>query len=283
MNQSTMQYSNRVRGSLLGFAIGDALGATTEFMTAERIKKEIGVHRDITGGGWLELEPGQVTDDTEMMLIVARSLVDCNGFNARNMANGCLDWYNDDPIDIGHTIRAGLHRYAKTAVLERPASHDQAGNGALMRILPFALADGQMMATPTSNAIDHAHLTHNTRESDCAIECYLWMIDQMLQGISLYSIEVSTGEYDGKCGGYVVETINTVLHCLMTTTSFEDALIKCVNLGGDADTNAAILGGLAGAYYGIESIPQRWLDALNQDVCAELINLADALTGERDE
>jgi len=82
-------------------------------------------------------------------------------------------------------------------------------------------------------------------------------------------------EYDGKSGGYVVETLNTVLHCFFTTTSFEAALIKCVNLGGDADSTGAILGGLAGAFYGYDAVPERWKQALDSQVHDELLGLAE--------
>ena len=109
---------SRIQGALLGFACGDALGATTEFMSPADIMREIGVHRDITGGGWLELEPGEVTDDTEMTLCVARSLVECRGFDLQDIAGRFVEWYNCDPVDIGSTCRAGIHRYIRSGRLE---------------------------------------------------------------------------------------------------------------------------------------------------------------------
>ena len=264
---------DKMAGALVGFAVGDALGATVEFMTPEEIKAEYGVHRDIIGGGWLELEPGAVTDDTEMMLCVARSLVECGGYNARDMVGRVVEWYNTDPVDMGHTVRSGLHRYIRTRELDRPASENQAGNGALMRILPFAF-----LSCDTYDMLYHAHLTHNNKESDDACIQYLRMVQRVLHdwtkaGILDHATEDDLA-YNGKSGGYVVDTMNTVLHCFSTTDTFEGALVKCVNLGGDADTNAAILGGLAGAYYGYKAIPERWLQALDKEVHDEFDQLA---------
>ena len=82
----------------------------------------------------------------------------------------------------------------------------------------------------------------------------------------------------GNPSGYVVDTMKAVLHCFTSTESFEEALIKCVNLGGDADTNAAILGGLAGAYYGYDAIPKRWVDRLDPAIVSRAGALADNMT-----
>ena len=65
---------DRARAAFIGMAIGDALGATVEFMTSSEIREKYGIFRDIIGGGWLRLKPGQVTDDTEMALCIARAI-----------------------------------------------------------------------------------------------------------------------------------------------------------------------------------------------------------------
>jgi ADP-ribosyl-[dinitrogen reductase] hydrolase len=278
-------FEERLRAALLGFAIGDTLGATVEFMSPEEIKREIGVHRDITGGGWLDLKPGEITDDTQMTLCVASSLVACGGFDAADMAERLLAWLDTDPEDVGNACRSGLELYRETGLPERPESANQAGNGALMRILPFAIRYANDPVVMGRYALQHAHLTHNHELSDQACLRYLTMVVTALQGASKEQLKGYTsgntwesGKYDGEAGGFVVETMNTVLHCFFTTSTFEDALVKCVNLGGDADTTGAILGGLAGAFYGLEAIPARWLDALDQSVYNELIELAEQLS-----
>jgi ADP-ribosyl-[dinitrogen reductase] hydrolase len=80
-----MTKGDTYKAALLGFACADALGATVEFMSPEEIKRDIGMHRNITGGGWLRLDPGEITDDTEMTLCVARSLVECRGVDYKNI------------------------------------------------------------------------------------------------------------------------------------------------------------------------------------------------------
>lgn len=291
-----MEMLDRFKASLLGHAVGDCFGATAEFMSPEEIQKEHGVLRDIVGGGWLELEPGQVTDDTEMMLCVARSLVEKKCHDYKDMADRLADWYDSDPIDIGSTCRAGIHRYIKKRInkdfnAERGVSpsHDHAGNGGLIRVLPFALFFWPARAKVFRFFEPHVHLTHNNELSDEACRIYLNLIytlirkrrdrDELKQ---VFNDFCSGGRqffwhpinYPGKSGGYVLETMQTVLHCFFTTTSFEEAMIKCVNLGGDADSNGAVLGGLAGACYGMEGIPKRWLDTLDPSVSKECQLLA---------
>lgn len=281
-----MEHKQRIAASLISFACADALGATTEFMSPEEIKRDIGVHRDITGGGWLRLEPGEVTDDTEMTLCVARSLVECQGYNMKDVADKFVVWY-DDPIDIGSTVLGGIHRYIRTGELIRPESHDQAGNGGVMRELPLILLYSQNRDTMLDAVVAQSRLTHNNAESDMGCRCYAELVAAALHGASkddLWKIVdgytlFSHLNYDGKSGGYIVETLRTVLHFFFSTESLEECVVKIVNNGQDADTTGALAGGLAGAFYGTEpdAIPTRWLDTLGRDVHNELVELADKL------
>ena len=88
----------------------------------------------------------------------------------------------------------------------------------------------------------------------------------------------SPGKFDGKSGGYIVETLRTVLFYFFATGSFEECIVAVVNNGQDADTTGALAGGLAGAFYGMEAIPARWLDVLDRNVHNELGQLAEQLT-----
>ena len=275
---------NQYKGALVGLAIGDALGATVEFMKPEQIRAQYGELRDIIGGGWLELKPGEVTDDTHMSLCVARSLVVNHGYNSADMADRLLTWYRLYPKGTGKACRDGLERFARTGETVRPPDEKTAGNGALMRILPIILYFVQQPDLLNQTMLHHAHLTHTSQVSDAACICYTELILKVLSGAGFEELQSAVGdykwqpnEYDGKSGGYVIETLTTVLHCFFTTTSFEDALVKCVNLGGDADSTGAILGGLAGAYYGYDAVPERWKQALDHQVHDELIELADIL------
>ncbi len=277
---------SRMKSSMLGFACGDALGATTEFMSPEDIRRDIGVHRDITGGGWLELEPGEVTDDTMMTICVARSLVENRGFNLQDIADRFVDWYNSDPPDIGSTCRAGIHRHIRTGELLRPESHDHAGNGGVMRALPLILLYSHDRETMLEAVISQSRLTHNNKKSDLGCRCYSDLVATALSGAGKDALQKIAAAYplftpvkfDGKSGGYIVETLRTVLHYFFTTETFEECIVAVVNNGQDADTTGALAGGLAGAFYGMGAIPARWLDVLDSDVHNELRQLADHLT-----
>ena len=91
---------NRAIGAYLGLAVGDALGASVEFLTPREIKQKYGVHQEIIGGGWLHLKPGQVTDDTEMSLALGQSIIEQQGVNAEKIADAFKRFTTDDDISV---------------------------------------------------------------------------------------------------------------------------------------------------------------------------------------
>ena len=97
----------RALGAYLGFALGDALGATVEFMTAREIAQRYRVHRDIIGGGWLSVRPGQVTDDTQMSIALGGAIVAQRGWDLHAVADSFVDWMRSLPVDMGNTCRRG--------------------------------------------------------------------------------------------------------------------------------------------------------------------------------
>jgi ADP-ribosyl-[dinitrogen reductase] hydrolase len=267
----------RAEAAFVGYAVGDALGATTEFMTPGEIQSQYGVLEDIRGGGWLHLPVGAVTDDTEMSLCVARSLVE-NGFVLRDIAERFAGWLKTRPRDIGGTCRRGIRRYMIDGTLEGAMSDADGGNGAAMRMTPIALATLGEPADLYSWGIGQAHLTHHHPLSDAACILVGQLIQMALVGHGkdrLASLADSCVEahptfafkrHDGYSSAYVVDTMRTVLQAFFTTKSFEECLVMAVNRGGDADTVGAIVGGIAGAYYGPSAIPKRWRRALDAHV-----------------
>jgi ADP-ribosyl-[dinitrogen reductase] hydrolase len=156
------------------------------------------------------------------------------------------------------------------------------GNGAAMRILPIALATyGDDMAFQHA-ALEQAHITHHHPLSDAATLLLGRMVHSLLAGqglkqcIKLAKALVEThpqfkfSPYPGRASGYIVDTMQTVLYHFIHTDSFESCVVETVNCGEDADTNGAIVGMLAGALYGVEAIPQRWLDKLDIAVKTEI-------------
>ena len=280
---------DRARAAFLGLAVGDALGATVEFMTAGEIAARYGVHKEVMGGGWLHLKPGRVTDDTEMSLCIARALDAEGGWCLSAIADRFAAWMRSSPIDVGSTCRRGIRRYMLDGTLEGPMNDGDAGNGAAMRMVPVALASLGDPALLEARAVEQARLTHHHPLSDAASVLVGRLVHLGCLGLSLRRLRQAAGEavarepkfsfesYRGQASGYVVDTVRTVLDAFFSTRSLEECLIATVNRGGDADTNGAIAGAIAGAYYGPGEIPQRWAKKLDRTLVAEIRALADRM------
>jgi ADP-ribosyl-[dinitrogen reductase] hydrolase len=269
----------RAVAAYLGLAIGDALGATVEFMTPREIAAQFKVHDRIIGGGWLNLKPGQVTDDTTMALALGDSILATGRVDAHAAAAAFDAWMRAKPVDIGSTVRRGLLAYRKTGDPKMPPSEHDAGNGAAMRVLPVALAMfGEPDKAVRAACRTQAHVTHNNPLSDAATETLALMVRDALRGADkldllhqrAHPLAQQHPEFAFRAvrqrqnpSGYIVETVQAVFQALFDTDSFEACLIDVVNRGGDADTTGAIAGMLAGALYGPAGIPWRWLQALD--------------------
>lgn len=280
---------NRARAALLGVAVGDALGATTEFMTPDQIRNRYGVLREIVGGGWLKLSPGQVTDDTEMTLCVARGIVGSGRWDLGPIADRFAHWLSGDPADVGATCRRGIEQYMEEGRLEAPPDERGAGNGAVMRVAPVALCTLGGEDLLSRLAVEQAHITHHHPLSDAACVSVGTMIQRGLLGAPLRDLRAEADAlaarhpefrlegYDGNSSAYVVDTLRTVFDAFFSTDNFEDCVVKTVNRGGDADTTGSIAGAIAGARYGLAAIPRRWLETIDGGLREELHALAGQL------
>ena len=291
-NISNAELQARARAAYLGLAIGDALGATVEFMTPAEIQHTHGIHNTIVGGGWLRLPVGQVTDDTTMALALGRAILEGQGFDALLIARSFDQWMRGKPVDIGHAVRRGLMYFRRTGEPFVSENEMDGGNGACMRCLPVALATiGCDEAWVKEANRRQAHITHNNPLSDAACECVITMVQMGMAGYSKESLlkgPVTTllnnqpkfifdqrERYNPT--GFVVETLQAVFQAFFATDSFEACLVNVVNRGGDADTTGAIAGMIAGAYYGLENLPQRWCTKLDKKVYADCDSQAQSL------
>jgi ADP-ribosyl-[dinitrogen reductase] hydrolase len=285
--------TDRAIAAYLGLAIGDALGATVEFMTPPEIAAQYGVHDKMIGGGWLHLKPGQVTDDTTMSLALGESILAQGKVDALAAAQAFDAWMRAKPVDIGNTVRRNLLQFRKTGKPEAPYSDHDAGNGAAMRVLPVALATfGQAEDTVRAACRAQAHVTHHCALSDAACECLVFMVQDALRGADknellhkhAHPLVARHPEFRFRAvkqsqnpSGYVADTLQAVFQSFFDTDDFRACLIDMVNRGGDADTTGAIAGMLAGAVYGMDGIPAEWLKGLDAETSRACTTQAQAL------
>ena len=277
---------DRIRGALYAHAIGDAMGATTEFMTADEIKIKYGSVDDLIGGGWLDLNVGETTDDTAMTIGVIDALM--SGFkSADEFKKACADnflaWFETAPKDVGNQCRLALEKY-KTTGDYIDEDKDALGNGSLMRALPCALlpmdgrtivddylqTDGRTLANDDSPVdgpiylnLLQGEITHRNKTCADILSDYTKIIRDFIlgQNYKLDSQELL------KPSGYIINTYNNAKY--FANLPLADAIIGAVNHGGDADTIAAIAGSMAGARDGYNSLPQEWIDKLDANVKAK--------------
>ena len=310
MNNNNLK--NTIKGALYGVAVGDALGAPLEFMSAEQIANRYGEVTDMIGGGWLNVEPGEITDDTQMTLTVAEGIAEEPENPIEAIGERFIAWARSGPKDIGGTCSRSIYGAAAGGA-KRPTEDEwfnaskatakangrrSGGNGALMRtVYPGLYYQGRLMAVETATAI--AQMTHWDDESNEACELYTDMIhllteavykqpearsriiDETLQGTRYQIDRLRHEKGDPEPTGYVVDSMECALAAFYSTNSFEDAIVEAANMGGDADTIAAITGGLAGAYYGYDAIPERWINELAPEVRERLDRLAEAALANR--
>ena len=282
----------KFEGCLLGLAVGDALGGPLEFLTRDQIGIRHATVTEMIGGGWLDLRPGETTDDTAMALALAESLVAKKGFDPADVMQHYLRWYRTGPKDIGNTIRAALRHiddggdWKEAAVrASEIVRGETAGNGAMMRCAPLALLRHRDLDALVRDCAAEARLTHfdpragagsaalgvaialafqetdRKKLLDRAFEA----LENNADGVANLLPDVSAKrEGELRPEGFVVDSLEVALWHFLRAKNFEECLIKIVNTGGDADTIGAIAGALGGAYWGVGAIPTRWLRTIQE-------------------
>jgi ADP-ribosyl-[dinitrogen reductase] hydrolase len=291
---------DRALGAYLGLALGDALGAPVEFMTAREIAHRYGTLRTMIGGGWLKLAPGEVTDDTTMALALGDAIVGQGGFELEAVAGAFVRWLRAKPIDCGNTCRRGIRRYMNDGSFVGPPSEGDAGNGAAMRNLPVVLSTLGDEAAFAAQTLAQCRFTHHHRLSDAASLAFGRMTRTLIDGgdtaacrpladalVAMHP-EFRFDPYPRRASGYIVDTVQTVLHHFFAHDRFDACVVAVVNRGEDADTNGALAGMLAGARCGARALPQEWLARLDRTArgrievqTAALVALAAAATADR--
>jgi len=287
MSQQTVS-EEQFAGCMLGLACGDALGATLEFLSRDEIRARYGQLRDIIGGGWLRLAPGEVTDDTQMATCIAESVIATGTVDADDIARRFVDWLHSEPPDIGTTTRRALMYLNRGLSWQeagertyREAGGQGIGNAGVMRCAPVGLfrcndLDRLIADTRLSSAITHAdplaqwaaaavnvalrELLLNGQQPDF-LERVAAVIEERAVAQAVRVVPLLAAD-EVRSTGYALHTMQTALWCLTHHPTFEEAVIAAVNFGDDADTSGAVTGALAGAREGSGAIPARWLAIL---------------------
>ncbi|WP_445173425.1 ADP-ribosylglycohydrolase family protein [Microcoleus sp.] len=289
-----MQQIERYRGSLLGLAVGDALGTTLEFHRPGTFAPI----NDMVGGGPFQLQPGEWTDDTSMALCLAESLIEKQGFDPVHQLETYVRWWREGHLsstgacfDIGNTVRQALWQFKNTG---KPfcGSTDAgtAGNGSIMRLAPVPLFYAKNPLEVIEKSAESSRTTHGAAtcvdacrylaaliagavngvakdvllsERYCPISGY-WAANPLVAEID----EIAAGSFklrqppEIKGTGYVVKSLEAALWAFYNSSSFAEGCLLAVNLGDDADTTGAVYGQLAGAFYGESGIPSKWISQL---------------------
>ena len=288
---------NRIKGCMLGLAIGDAMGAPVEFMKR-------GTFSPVTeyrNGGKFRLNAGEWTDDTAMTLCLAQSLIDSNGFEPTDQLDKYLEWIDSGymsctgkMVGLGKTCMRSLIRYRRTGQPYTYLKHEKfSGNGSLMRLAPVCIyyvddLDQAVHCAALSSKTTHGspiavdccryfayvilkivhEIEKDTIFSDSFIsDTYKYFSDEPLHGElnSIIQCEyISKSEDEIQSSGYAIHSLESALWSFYHTNTFEDAILKSVNLGNDADTVGAITGQLAGAFYGIDNISDELISGLSK-------------------
>ena len=293
------EITNKIKAVMLGHAVADALGVPVEFNKRKDLDKA--PVTDMYGYGTYPVPAGAWSDDTSMSLAALDS-ISGGTINWDDVMEGFGAWYYRDKytptgkmFDVGNTCSQAIYNYfrlRKTATECGLSDGRSNGNGSLMRIHPFAMMahfDARLRPEFDSIIEKASALTHAHERSKLGCKIYSLILCRLLEEPSKktlklalseaserYSLSPEYGAYkrifapdfdklprdDIKSTGYVVDTLEASLWCILTTESYSECVLKAVNLGDDTDTVAAVAGGLAGALYGCGAIPRAWLDTL---------------------
>lgn len=266
---------------MMGLLAGDALGSRVEFKTQYDIRVEYPgrLTELIDGGAWNTIA-GQPTDDGEMAITLARSIIAKGGYRSDYVFDQYVKWFDSGPFDYGGSTRRALKTHDPSLVSE--------ANSALMRAAPIgifgALADQSLVrdwahldarlthpnrVTVQVNEIFCRAIAHAIRTGASNIELYEKIVewahdprtDPSIVGTVVRAEEAAPEEYFHRMG-WVLIAFGNALYQLVNAPDFEEGVIDTVNRGGDTDTNGAVAGALLGAVWGVDAIPERWKNAI---------------------
>jgi ADP-ribosyl-[dinitrogen reductase] hydrolase len=294
MAPSVVDVRDRVRGALVGLAVGDAVGTTVEF----RAPGTFPPVTDMTGGGPFGLKPGQWTDDTSMALCLAESLLEKQGLDPADQMARYVRWRRDGHLsstghcfDIGTTVSRALATFERTGdPIAGSTAPNTAGNGSLMRLAPVPMFYRARPREALAACAASSRTTHGTAvavdacrylgalllgafagatKAELLAPSYTpvpgyWEEEPLCPEIRV----IAEGSFRAKQPpairgtGYAAASLEAALWAFYNSRDFREGCLLAVNLGDDADTTAAVYGQMAGAYYGEQEIPAEWREKL---------------------
>lgn len=285
---------------LIGLHCGDSLGATLEFGPPQ---KDMFSHREIIGNGPFNWTPGAATDDTDLMLMVLKSIENTNSFSFEKLKKQLITWYDSKPLDIGNTTKKGIENLKlnlplKDCGYKHPT---QFGNGSLMRCAPLALYQGVDMneVVITQCLMTHGHeicvkvdlfYIHLLRD---LLSEQIFNQSGLIRFISSNSFlditqknqllsDLDTPWEHLKTPGDALGTLSAGLWALNQSFSNltpSEAVIAVANRGDDSDTCAAVAGALIGARYGESVFLDNWVSVIQKkvDINSEISRILHSL------
>jgi len=315
-------YDDKLKGMLIGLAVGDMLGMPVEFKDPDDFEP---ITEPIAGGSF-NLPAGYWTDDTSMALCLADSLLEYGGYNSYDVMNKYWLWrsagYRSSTgkcFDIGNQTSEAINQYMMTGGFVRADKQrtTNAGNGAIMRLAPVIIAAHRQRSPKDiiKMAKISARETHYSLEAELATEVFATLLLRAIKTkvkskvlkkpklgtwrrFVMFDDEVEINgkpapqfsyrtvyedvmratefsQSDINTSGYIIHSLQVAVWGFTKYDNFKDGALAVANLGGDADTNAAIYGQLAGAFYGYKGIPHKWRKTLYRE--REISQLADKL------
>jgi len=280
-------YEDRAKGIMLGLACGDALGRPVEFSSPTRIEREHGRVTEMLGDGTHHQPPGTITDDTEMALCIAQSLIEQKQFDPVDIARRFVGWYESDPFDIGGMTRRSLVRIqngeswdmAGEAEWESSPEGGNAGNGSVMRCAPLAIAYAEYPSALARTSMDSSRITH--ADPRCMYGCAILNLtlraaladhDQPLESaMQLLADDVATTMH--KSIGVVPDGTSTVL---------EGGVPEELNTAMNSIPNGVYSGSLLNSGYVVDTLQTALYDGLTADTVEEAIISAVNRGGDTD-
>lgn len=311
---NALPYNYAIKAGFVGFVVGDAMGVPTEFIDRKKLADNP-VFEMIEDGSH-GVPKGYWSDDSSMTIATMESMLEKNELDYDNIMENFVEWVTtakytptDRVFDIGRTCLRAIRKYSteKNSTTCGLSDLNSNGNGSLMRMLPIAyycyykkMTDEESFdIIKKSSALTHAHeisvmgcymyyqYLKSILDSCSKEEAYTYIknfdysrfftnetistYDRILiENINEYELDKISSS------GYVVHTFESVLWCFLNYDNYKDIIIKAINVGNDTDTIAAIVGSIAGIYYGYDNIPKEWVDDLQKEMY--LLDLSNRFT-----